>query len=93
MDINYYLKQVTAGSKFEYTALTNGWTEVLVPRVQNILDVEDSKVHDIKLTEEERIFAMGRYSMAKDILNFNKTLNKEKLSAIEYCKENNIPLP
>jgi hypothetical protein len=92
MDEKYLRKKVEEGRAFEYTAQTEGFKDVLIPRVKNLLKESDIKCHpsSSQFRVDVLKYHVGYYNGVMDILNEIEMISKEKDNALRELSDKGI---
>lgn len=83
-------KKVNDGYKLEHTLNTEGYTEVLLPRIKALLAEADRKCHPTSSTFKEDVlkYHVGVYNGVKSVMDEIELIIHEKNNSIKYLNDN-----
>ena len=89
MDEQEYKQRVFDANKLIETTNTEGWKDVFIPRLQRYIAIAEAQCHNIALSNDKRLAAIGAHKALMDVLVLADMVKQEK-EAIMFYRSNEV---
>lgn len=76
---------INEGLLFENTYMSKGFQEILLPRLNLLLEQTDKRCHDVKIREDLGKRAVYEHAMILKVMKIFADIKKDMQRGIDYC--------